>query len=258
MTARREPDFGPVDRTNLYPERLTGDRLIPFIFEYLNRSNQATLFAPRQQVQLGERVLALAEAGGKATAVTPLLAKLFVDSAVKRTQEGTGLQDMPQDVPEIFIDYLRRSHPTASTGFDTLISAARILAVVSVGDSFVPGDFRQDTAIAALSAKGLAHQAEQLTGQLVSNGVLERRVFGGLSVLRFGLDPAAEYLAAIEWIDRLRTDSAKWEEFTVRLRGTEGYPNTIEGFLQALSTCYIAYKKPLGLPVQSFPWDRVD
>jgi hypothetical protein len=258
VTARREPDFGPVDRANLYPERLTGDRLIPFIFEYLSRSNQATLFAPRQQVQLGERVLALAEAGGKATAVTPLLAKLFVDSAIRRTEEGTGLQDMPQDVPEIFIDYLRRTHPLASTDFDTLISAARILAVVSVGDSFVPSDFRQDTAIAALSAKGLAEQAEQLIGQVVSNGVLERRVFGGLAVLRFSLDPAAEYLAAIEWIDRLRTDRARWEEFTARLRGTEGYPNAIDGFLQALSTCYIAYKQPLRLPVQSFPWDSVD
>ncbi len=46
VTARREPDFGPVDRTTLFPQRLTGDRLIPFIFEYLNRSSQADLFAP--------------------------------------------------------------------------------------------------------------------------------------------------------------------------------------------------------------------
>jgi hypothetical protein len=75
-----------------------------------------------------------------------------------------------------------------------------------------------------------------------------------MPVVRFGLDPAAEYLAAIEWIDRLGTDAPAWASFIERLQQVNAYPESIDGFLGALSTCYLAYLTPLHLPDMKFPW----
>ncbi len=207
-------------------------------------------------------MLALAEAGGISTSVTPLLAKLFIDSAVKRARQGIGLEDLPHDIPEIFIDYIRRSHPEPIPGtgiipVESVVLAARVTAVVSLGDNFLPGDFRPDTALAALAERSLA-DPPILLDQLVSDGILERRIFGGTPVLRFSLDPAAEYLAAIEWIDRLRADRSAWKSFVQRLQGIEGYPQDIDGFLRALSACYLAYRVPLRLPDVNLPWEADD
>jgi hypothetical protein len=259
ITARRAPDLGPVERTTLYTEPITARLLIPFIFEYLNRSNLATLFAERQQVQLGERVLALAEAGGSATSVTPLLVQLFIDSAIERARDGGSFEDMPDAVPEVFIDYLRRVHPQSAASTvseEKMIRAARVLAVVSLGQNQIPTDFRPDDARAALTARSFAaDEADTFISQLIANGVVEQRHFGGLPLLRFNLDPVAEYLAAIDHIDQLRADRGGWSGFMAQLQQTDGYPTRIEGLLRAVSTCYRAYRPHFRLPDLVFPWD---
>jgi hypothetical protein len=261
VTSRRELEMGAVDRTTLYPERLTGDRLIPFIFEYLNRRRLDTLFPPRLQVQLGERVLALAEAGGSATTVTPLLAALFVDSAVNRARGGQQLEDMPDVVPELFLDYLRRLNPMSGTpgevvAQDVMIRAARLLAIASLGTSLIPGDFRRADAEASLADCGLPGEPERLIERLLTNGVLELRMPAGIPVLRFNLDPAAEYLAAIEHIDSLKSDRAAWLQFVAGLERTNGYPTSCDGFLAAFATCYRAYRVALALPEIDLPWEH--
>jgi len=229
ITSRRDPDLGGVDRVTLYPELLTGDRLVPFIFEYLRRRNQDTLFPGRLQVQLGDRVLALAEAGGRTTPVTPLLAKLFVDGAIERARQGLHLDDMPDQVPEVFVDYLRRLNPTTGPAADLvpqeqLIRAARVLAKVSLGTNLVPSDFRREDGTSALAELGNIGEPKRLLERLITNGVLESKEFMSVALLRFGLDPAAEYLAAIEWIDKLRTATDGWKSFLEQVKATEGYP----------------------------------
>ena len=64
LTTRREPKLGQLDRTPVYTERLAGPTLIPFIFEYLRRRQVEGAFDQRQQLKLGDAVLALVEAGG--------------------------------------------------------------------------------------------------------------------------------------------------------------------------------------------------
>jgi hypothetical protein len=93
--------------------------------------------------------------------------------------------------------------------------------------------------------------------RLVAGGVIERRLPGGVPVLRFSLDPAAEYLAAIRQIFMLRQGAAPaFEDYFVKLGNIDGYPTLFEGYLAAFSTCYRTYQSDLRLPEISFPWEQ--
>ncbi len=90
--------------------------------------------------------------------------------------------------------------------------------------------------------------------RLVAGGVIERRLPGGVPVLRFSLDPAAEYLAAIRQIFILRQGGVSaFEDHFVKLRGIDGFPALLGGYLAAFATSYRAYKSELRLPEISFP-----
>src|SRR5271166_1168112 len=259
ITSRAEPEVGAVERTTLYPLRLDTKHVVPFIVDYLSRLEDAEpLQQGDAQLYLGKRILAIAAAGGNETSVTPLLVTLFVDSAVRRTAAGQSLDDMPHAVPEIFVDYLRRvkAGRTGEAGVteDTFIAAAQCLAAVSLGSNYVPGDFMPTDAIAALKEAGFSESAAALLDRLVASGVIERRLPGGIPVLRFSLDPAAEYLAAIRQIFILRQGGASaFEGHFAKLREIDGFPTLIGGYLAAFATCYRAYKSELRLPEISFP-----
>jgi hypothetical protein len=262
ITSRTEPRLGAVERTMLYPLLLDQKRVVPFIVDYVAQLADAEpLQGGRTLLQLGDRILELAETGGHATPVTPLLVTMFVDGAMSRAQAGLGLEGLPQDVPEIFVDYLKRVYVNPSieargTAEDEFIRAARVVARVSLGGRLVPGDFSPDEAKAALETADLSPHATALLEALISSGVIERRNFGGIAVLRFGLDPVAEYLTAIQSVSDLRQlgRAAVATHINV-LMEIEGYPRACDGYLKAFATCYRAYRGAFGLPEMAFSWE---
>jgi hypothetical protein len=263
ITSRTEPRLGAVERTTLYPELLDQKRVVPFIVDYVAKLADAEpLQGGRTLLQLGDRILELAEAGGQATLVTPLLVTMFVDSAMSRARAGAGLEGLPQDVPEIFVDYLKRVYSGPSieargTAEDEFIRAARVVARVSLGARLVPSDFSSDHAKAALAEAGLSDRATLLLEALISGGVVERQTPGGIEVLRFGLDPVAEYLAAILSVNNLRMlELANVTAFLNALMKVEGYPRACDGYLKAFATCYRAYSGAFKLrTIPLFPWE---
>jgi hypothetical protein len=89
---------------------------------------------------------------------------------------------------------------------------------------------------------------------LIASGVIERKTPGGVAVLRFNLDPAAEYLSAIRRVFSMRTASREeWQTYLSSLEHTVDYPNGPEGYVIALATSYRAYKKNFNLPEVTFP-----
>jgi hypothetical protein len=88
-------------------------------------------------LSLGERILALVESGGRAAPVTPLLVTLFINSAVRRVNDGSSLEGMPQAIPEVFVDYLRRVNSESAKkdgplADEKFVQAAQIVAGVSL------------------------------------------------------------------------------------------------------------------------------
>ncbi len=246
----------------LYPILLDQKRVVPFIVDYVAKLTDAEpLQGGRTLLQLGDRILELAETGGQATPVTPLLVTMFVDSAMSRARAGLALEGLPQDVPEIFVDYLKRIYAGPSieahgTAEDEFTRAARVMARASLRARLVPSDFSPDEAKAALEAGGLSARASPLLEALISGGVIERRTFGGIAVLRFGLDPVAEYLTAIQSVSDLRQLRPADVPLRVKdIEGTEGYPQACDGYLRAFSTCYRAYRGAFGLPDMALPWE---
>jgi hypothetical protein len=91
---------------------------------------------------------------------------------------------------------------------------------------------------------------------LTSSGVLERRLFGGIAMIRFSLDPVAEYLAAIQSVIELR--HLVHVDITARVEAlmmTDGYPGACDGYLKAFASCYRNYQDAFGLPTLVFPWE---
>jgi hypothetical protein len=89
--------------------------------------------------------------------------------------------------------------------------------------------------------------------------VIERRTPGGHVILRFNLDPAAEYLGAIRRLVDMRTKRAgpeEWQSYFSSLRQTGGDPSETEGYLTAIATCYRAYRREFPLPDGNFPWEE--
>ena len=264
ITSRAEPVLGAVDRTTLYPVRLDAARVVPFIIGYLDRlEHTESLKDGRVQLRLGERILALAEAGGRGrpTPVTPLLVTLFIQSAISRAAEGRSLDEMPDAVPEVFVDYLRRlnsggAQTTTAVPDDFFIEVAQVLASVSLGPNLLPQDFLEQDALDALVKGGTAEQAQTLVDRLVSSGLIERRLRAGHRILRFSLDPAAEYLAAVREVFALKgAGQDGWQSYFTELMRREGYPDGFAGYLMALATCHRAYRQDFRLPEIRFPWE---
>jgi hypothetical protein len=124
----------------------------------------------------------LAESGGQKTPVTPLLVTLFVESALRRTVDGRPLDDMPEEVPEIFVDYLRglnaNPNPDAPVSDDAFIRAAQTVATVSLSKNLVPQDFTPEEATEAVKQETTAEQADVLLKRHIASGVIERRTPG--------------------------------------------------------------------------------
>jgi hypothetical protein len=264
ITSRAEPKLYNVDRATLFPVRLDAARVVPFIIGYLDRMDDVgPLKDGRMQLRLGERILGLAESGGQKTPLTPLLVTLFVNSAVQRGAEGLPIDDMPAAVPEVFVDYLRRLNAGPQAGGavsdDVFIRAAQAFATASLGVNLVPQDFTPDEAAEALSKAGITTDARSMIDRMVTSGVIERRSPGGFEVLRFSLDPAAEYLAAGRKLYAMKGATREdLQNYLAGLRGVEGYPHAPEGFLVAFATCYRAYRREFSLPDVPLPWERVE
>ncbi len=186
---------------------------------------------------------------------------LFVDGALNRARAELLLEGLPQDVPEIFVDYLKRvfASPLSEvhgTMEEEFIRAATVVARVSLGTRMVPGDFAPENANSALNAIGLSAHFPPPLEVLISGGVVDRRTLGGMTILRFGLDPIAEHLAAIHSVGNLRRlQRAEVDLLINGLTNIEGYPSSCDGYLKAFATRYRAYSGPFGLPDIVFPWE---
>jgi hypothetical protein len=170
---------------------------------------------------------------------------------------------MPEAVPDVFVDYLRRLN-SGEEGAprpvpdDLFIRAAQVVASMSLGKNLVPQDFSPEDAAGALKRDGVNGQESALINRLVASGVVERRTPGGYIVLKFSLDPAAEYLAAIRQLFKMKAASPEeWQSYLLSLKQTVGYPKGPEGYLTALAICYKFYKRDFSLPEVSFPWENV-
>jgi chaperonin GroL len=270
ITTRLKSDLGPVPYIQVQPQKLGVNTTLFFLTEYLrrtiiaesftgNKQEAIEIFSARQQLQLSELLLALVESGVNHLAVTPLLIKIFVDNAINIFLTHGSFRELPASVPETLLEYLRRVNPQGietpnRLGNDKMIFAVRLLAPCSLGTDYIPREFYRDEAEAALKEAGMSEENVDIISRLVTNGVIIERSVAGTKILRFVLDPLSEYLAALYWLDRLRSDKTRWDDWLQYLTTITGFPSSITGFLIALEDCITTYRASFKIPLLQLPW----
>jgi hypothetical protein len=103
----------------------------------------------------------------------------------------------------------------------------------------VPQDFTPDDAAEVLKETNSGEQASTLLKRLIASSVIEPRTPGGHVILRFNLDPGADYLAAIKRLIEMKAKPAGrrgWYSYLSSLEQTEDYLGEPESALTALAT----------------------
>jgi hypothetical protein len=212
----------------------------------------------------------LVEKGDAKRTVTPLLIRLFIDQAVKLRKAGETFARLPKSIPETMLAYLQVTNPQdeATPNFirdDVIVTAVQVLGWCSLEPNYIPQDFSRREAELRLQESAHGVSSVNVIDRLIKNGVLTERSRAGSRLLRFSLDPLAEYMTALHWLNQLWTrarlqnerDEAakKWAEWLSRLQTLASYPKDIGGFLLAMEDCVYWYGQDFQIPPDiRFPW----
>ncbi|ANL68584.1 hypothetical protein AMC84_PC00020 (plasmid) [Rhizobium phaseoli] len=251
VTSRRDLNLGPLAHTAVFLKKIEYAQLIPFIFEFLNRRGLADHFSAAQQLELGKGVISLIGDDASENSFTPLLVTLFVENALANAAATLLPEKLPTSIPGIFLDYIRLliSRNSQISAAPEIIRQAKMLATIALTPDFVPTEFR-------FQPSDSGNEISGALAVLQAAGIVISRDVAGNEYHLFALDPLAEYLAALDDIDRMGGDIAKWKSHIEKLTMIPGSPTILEGYIVALETSYRTYRRQLNLPAIDFPWKQ--
>ncbi len=258
VTSRREENFQGLPMTVVTPQRLESNRLQAFFHDYLREkkrqeAEQEEFWDDDMLQRAQERLRRITEGiVDEKREITVLLAKLYIDTVIAERREGGGL--LPDSVPQLMRTYVDQINRTIEEGnrLDGALVRRSLqwLAMESLGRQFRPHAVARervlvvlDQAIAEMDQSAEPIRNDTLFAYLRDRlRLVESPIGAGLPTDRLQLDPLADYLAAMWWLQELggRADDpdASWNGFLDRLPrpGSEGL-SLMRGFLRALLDC---------------------
>jgi GTPase SAR1 family protein len=242
----------------VYPLPLTSGILLFFLTtllkSYLGETIEAKSEENRpfstigEQLELGKRLADLirikkrSEKGDLVEEDVPLIplhVRLFVEQAVGLIQKGKGLEDMPLSLPEIFAENLRQVNPVDSStpnfmNESTMLKIAKILAKLSLRDTYIPKEITRTLAEQAIQSEGISvSDGNDPLKRLHGNGVLTQRPQGAEMLYRYFLDPMAEYIGAEAFGDECGADPKKWKDLFEKSKNAPGFQIALQLTRQA-------------------------
>ncbi len=239
VTSRHKEKFGCAT-IKLHPLRVEVRDLKFFIGEYLKQKREEDLKQNNKPVdftdsEFDEACTQLARIV-REPSTTTLLAKLFADQMIseKRTQGQLG--DLPKSIPALILKYLDKLNQKHGERFENrhVHEVAKKVAWECVKDTYRPGEAHLDRLEELLTEKGdilrfLEHDLRILRRQPPSQ-----------THVRFSLDPLAEYLAGLWFVETRGREEDQWKEFFETAEKIED-PKTIAGFLSATYDCCVGF-----------------
>ena len=231
VTSRQEEEVSltNVTKTVLRPIRIEGNQLSEFMGSYLSLREKRGLFKDpdyfRGCTQLSEMV------GDRN--VTVLIAKLFADRMIHVKEAGG---DLPESIPDLMLEYINdvnRNQTEGQPDNRTVQADLRCIAWLSLRARLLPGPVDRNAVIKELDGEG----KEERLAYLEKNLALIRTVGVDENRLRIALDPLAEYLAAMEYVDKYKRNTRHWDNLLKHAGEQPGAPHSIQGFLLALRDC---------------------
>ncbi|MFW5766349.1 MAG: sister chromatid cohesion protein PDS5 [Coleofasciculus sp.] len=234
VTSRFAEKLGGVTKTKIQPMRVAGNRLSSFMEAYLTEQGKRNLFDDAEYFDACRQLSLMV---GQRN-ITVLLARLFAEQMIA-AKEGTGKQDLPDNIPELMLSYLNElNQNVVSDTLDncTVQKDAKIIAWECLRLKYRPTPAkRQDT----LNALG-GDEPEIHLNYLKERLGLIQIIGPAQDQIRFAVDPIAEYLAGLHLVDIYGSDEQKWCNFLNKADYVEGTPAAIQGFLLAVRDCCLA------------------
>ena len=233
LTSRLEETLQAVEKTIVVPQRLERSDLAVFVDEYLRGVGKSELFSGEQFHELCRELQAMIADRD----ITPLLAKLYIDNSVAFREERNGASK-PRNIPSIFLEYLNHLNhviPTARLDDTRVQEIAKVVAFECVRQDLRPMHAQIRTVKRALSGVGASD--EELTYLRERLRLID--VVPPGDRIQFGLDPLAEYLAALDLVDRNERNETQWRDFLGHVDEIPHSATVVHGFLQAVADCYL-------------------
>jgi hypothetical protein len=260
VSSRQRETFGAVPVVRVETGNLEGLRVFEFLQRYVEerekRASASTAGAraatidPPVWAKLTARLAVLLARIGAKQSVTPLLVSRFVENAVQRLEAGTSIDGLPETVLDTFLEYLWGVDVRSKDNTDPIVRGeaireSRAIARAELGENYVPSFFAIDEAKRALTSACVPNP-DQVIGWMLAAGLLEQQIAMGTPLIRFAFDPVAEYLAALDVIERNGATQEAWDEWQQALERADRSRTT--GFELALRECVSVCRPRIRVP----------
>jgi HEAT repeat protein len=241
VTSRSEETFEDVDQIVVKPERLQKAQLAMFVEKYLEIKKELKEFG---NVEFAHDIVELQSIVGNRE-ITALFATLYVDMLIASKRRANG-NHLPRSVPELVLLYLNQINDSLAEPKKDDASLHQIAKKVArlCTRELRPKAARIDDVLDELGSSAIediAYLRDRLhLIQSISPG----------DEIRFALDPLAEYLSALSFVEGNGNERGKWREFLASVDASPGAPTSVRSFLQAVNDCYL-YRKS-GPPTHDF------
>jgi hypothetical protein len=173
--------------------------------------------------------------------ITVLIAKMYAEQIANAKKEEvsthTTTSDLPCNLPGLMLGYINTLNEQVKAerqDIDKVIRVAKIVAWECLKYTCRPTTANRLDVLKALSKEA---DAEILLKYLKERLQLIQLAGPISDLIRFSLDPLAEYLAALYLVERCGKFEDLWKEFFEKAEQQSGAPETIKGFLLAVRDC---------------------
>ncbi len=240
VTSRNEEKLDDASKSTIKPIRIQGDRLSAFMDAYLTQRGKRELFDDPEYFDSCRKLSLIV---GKGT-TTILLAKLFAEQMIaikdgEPDQSNLGDSGLPDNIPDLMLRYineLNRDFQEERYDNYTLHQYLKVVAWECLKDTFRPMSARTVDVLQQMTKEFNLPDADAANTRLryLQERVrIVQAVGPSADMVRFTLDPVAEYLAAIKVVGDCGANESKWSDLLDQMKVAKE-AGVIDGFQSAL------------------------
>lgn len=248
VTSRLDERLGGASKTTVRTVRLKSDRLSTFMHHYLEQLGKRELFTDAEYFKACGRLTDIV--GDRE--ITVLIAKMYAELLVTTKEAVAGAlasgDEPPRNLPDLMLKYvnsLNKQVKADRQDIDKVSRAAKRVAWECLNQTFRPHSVKRADVVQALHSETDAERLLKYLGERLQLIQFAGPVAG---LVRFTLDPLAEYLAALYLVEECSKNENCWKEFFERAQKQPGAPKTIKDFLLAVRDCCVHMGNESGAP----------
>ncbi|MBE9029398.1 HEAT repeat domain-containing protein [filamentous cyanobacterium LEGE 11480] len=248
VTSRAEESLDRVPKTVIKPLRIEGNRLSSFLEAYLMKCQKRELFTDAEYFDACSQ---LSKMVGQRN-VTVLLAKLYAEQMIAMK---SGINDgfLPDNIPDLMLSYLNelnRDNNNHEPENRRVHQLSKIVAWECLKQTYRPAPAKRQTILIALQRELRVDETQAIDwlNHLENSLRIVHTVGPAQDQMCFALDPLAECLAALYWVEHYGSDVGAWSQWFMQADTMPGNPDSIQGLLLAMRDCCLHRSAEMDIP----------